>query len=134
MLTIPIVCLSVMVYFEARDQSFRGQIAVAQVALERVVSGRYPDNVCDVVKQGPLSGVGDECQFSFYCDGKSDTPRDQVAYRTATRAAWLAMAGIVPQMTHRASHYHAARVSPDWAWGETPTVVIGEHKFYRIGK
>ena len=66
-----IVCLALNVYHEARDQPFKGQIAVAQVVMNRVHDDRYPDDVCSVVKQGqtyswkPDFPIRDRCQFSW---------------------------------------------------------------------
>ena len=69
-----ITCLAVAIYFEARSEPIAGQLAVAQVVLNRVADERYPDTVCEVIMEGPTypSGhpVRDKCQFSFWCDGK----------------------------------------------------------------
>jgi spore germination cell wall hydrolase CwlJ-like protein len=86
--TSALICLSLTIYFEARNQPLEGQVAVAQVVLNRVMDDRYPDKVCDVVMQSRKykdSGhpVKWSCQFSFYCDGKTDTPTDIDAYRWA---------------------------------------------------
>jgi len=84
-----LVCLALNVYHEARDQPFIGQVAVAQVVMNRVRDDRYPDSVCDVVKQGPTYSwkqdfpVRHRCQFSWYCDGKSDKTPDQTAWQQA---------------------------------------------------
>ena len=74
-----IMCLALNTYHEAKNQSFVGQVAVAQVVMNRVEDDRYPNNVCDVVKQGltykwkPTLPIKNRCQFSWYCDGKSDS-------------------------------------------------------------
>jgi N-acetylmuramoyl-L-alanine amidase len=88
-----LVCLALNVYHEARDQPFIGQVAVAQVVMNRVRDDRYPDNVCDVVKQGPTYAwkqdfpVRHRCQFSWYCDGKSDKTHDTAAWDKAMTIA-----------------------------------------------
>ena len=70
-------CLAENIYFEARNQGFAGWVAVAQVTLNRVRDDRFPNTICEVVKQGLTYESGfpirDKCQFSWYCDGKSDT-------------------------------------------------------------
>ena len=79
MITEAIMCLALNVYHEAKNQSFIGQVAVAQVVMNRVKDSRYPNNVCDVVKQGPTYKwkpdfpIRNQCQFSWYCDGKSES-------------------------------------------------------------
>ena len=88
-----LVCLALNVYHEARDQPFIGQVAVAQVVMNRVRDDRYPDDVCDVVMQGPTYSwkpdfpVRHRCQFSWYCDGKSDKTPDQTAWEQALTIA-----------------------------------------------
>ena len=70
-----LMCVAVAIYFEARGEPVEGQIAVAQVIRNRIEDPRYPDNACDVVKQGYYwngNPIRNMCQFSFYCDGKSD--------------------------------------------------------------
>ena len=129
MFTSALLCLATAIYFEARDQSLRGQLAVAQVVLERVRDPRYPDTVCDVVKDG-----GEErhqCAFSFYCDGKSDRPTDQRAFMLAQWVAIGAMSGLLPEVTGGATHYHASHVQPRWASSMEPAARIEDHAFYR---
>ena len=71
-----LMCMAANIYHEAKNQPMAGQIAVAQVVMNRVNDSRYPDNVCDVVKQGLTYKNGKvvlgKCQFSWYCDGKKD--------------------------------------------------------------
>ena len=87
------ICLALNVYHEAKNQSFIGQVAVAQVVMNRVKDTRYPNTVCDVVKQGatykwkPDFPIKNRCQFSWYCDGKSDKPKEHQAWRTAMHIA-----------------------------------------------
>ena len=75
------ICLALNTYHEAKNQSLVGQIATAQVVMNRVADDRYPNTVCEVVKQGHTSflkkfnknnAIRHRCQFSWYCDGKSD--------------------------------------------------------------
>ena len=87
------MCLALNVYHEAKNQSFIGQVAVAQVVMNRVKDERYPNNVCDVVKQGltykwnPSIPIKNKCQFSWYCDGKSDKPKNKEAIKQALKVA-----------------------------------------------
>ena len=80
-----LTCLALNIYFEARNQPVMGQIGVSMVVLNRVNSTDYPDNVCDVIYQGKHSKITGmpfrhKCQFSWYCDGLTDTPKDVDAY------------------------------------------------------
>ena len=90
-----IMCLALNVYHESKNQSFIGQVAVAQVVMNRVQDSRYPNNVCDVVKQGltykwkPTLPIKNKCQFSWYCDGKSDKAREKKAWSVALKVAKL---------------------------------------------
>ena len=75
-------CLALNVYFEARNQLTKGQIAVANVTLNRVYDKRFPKTICDVVKQGKYYGNSprrDKCQFSFWCDGQPNKPKNITA-------------------------------------------------------
>jgi len=125
----PLLCLATAIYFEARDQSLEGQAAVAQVILERRASSSYPSTICDVVRAG--GEVRHRCAFSFYCDGKSDRPRDERAFFIARSLAWSALNGHIKDATGYATHYHASYVQPSWAVTLVPTRVIGDHIFYR---
>jgi len=86
MITESLVCIAVAVYFEARGEPTAGQAAVAHVVRNRIESPEYPDNACDVVKQGYYwagNPIRDMCQFSFWCDGKSDNPRNTQLFYNA---------------------------------------------------
>ena len=137
MMEAALVCLALNVYHEARSQPFIGQVAVAQVVMNRVHDDRYPDNVCDVVYQGqtyswkPDFPVRNRCQFSWYCDGKSDTPRDKEAWDKARLIAHGVYKGNRDDFVEGATHYHAHYVRPEWAETKTLVVRIGDHIFYR---
>ena len=137
MLEAALVCLALNVYHEARDQPFIGQVAVAQVVMNRVDDWRYPDTVCEVVKQGPTYSwkqgypIRNRCQFSWYCDGKSDKPRDTYAYQMAQNIAHGVYYGNLDDFVEGATHYHATYVHPEWADTKTKTVQIDDHIFYR---
>lgn len=132
-------CLALNIYHESRDQSRIGMIAVGQVVLNRVADPRFPNTICNVVKQqGFFDPPGapiqiDQCQFSWYCDGKSDEPKDAVAWHTAQTQAAHAyyMYRIEYDITEGSTHYHSTSVSPNWAITKTHVVDIDDHIFYR---
>ena len=128
MLAEALVCLALNVYHEARNQHTQGQEAVAHVVLNRVSSGHFPDTVCDVIRQG--GEVRYRCQFSWYCDGKSDRPRDRNAWEMAKRVADRVLTDSTDP-TGRAIYYHALYMLPSWAVRMEHTVTLGTHKFYK---
>ena len=137
MLEAMVVCLATAIYFEARGEPRVGQQAVAHVVLNRVRDPRFPSNVCDVVEQGPRYKwnpdipVKHRCQFSYYCDGKSDEPKDKKAYKRAYNIALRAIAGGSDDPTEGATHYHAHYVYPEWGTHERRVVRINDHIFYK---
>lgn len=122
-------CLTEALYFEARGESERGMFAVTEVILNRVDSPSYPGTVCGVVHQG--TGGLYACQFTYTCDGLSDTIRDRAAWITVGRIARAALDGAPRTLTGGATHYHTHAVSPSWARRFPQTAVIGAHLFYR---
>jgi len=149
-----IECMARNIYFEAGNQSKAGMIAVARVVVNRVQDTRFPNNVCDVIYEGPMREswktkqdpniknedrifypVRDRCQFSWYCDGKPDdivSRENNIAWRQAQDIAYLVLVhnkynGIVDGATH----YHADYVDPDWNKTITLITHIDDHIFYR---
>ena len=128
------------IYHEAKNQSMLGQFAVAQVVMNRVEDSRFPDTVCEVVKQGLTYRNGKvvigKCQFSWYCDGKSDEPnRNSKAWSNAIRHASIIMTETINiDVTDGATHYHASYVRPAWAKTKKRTTRIDKHIFYRWEK
>ena len=134
-----ITCLAVAIYFEARSEPIAGQLAVAQVVLNRVVDERYPDTVCEVITEGPTypSGhpVRDKCQFSFWCDGKPEDVHDYEAWQTALRIATVVTetsSSLPIDISEGAMFYHTTNVSPAWRHTMQMTAQIGQHIFYRL--
>ncbi|HLN09666.1 MAG TPA: cell wall hydrolase [Xanthobacteraceae bacterium] len=123
-------CLTNAIYFEARGESVRGQIAVAQVVLNRALSGYYPHDVCGVVYQNAQRHLA--CQFTFACDGRSKAIHEPDAFERAKRISKAALDGNVwlPQVG-KATHYHAYWVHPGWTRGMAKLDHIGVHTFYR---
>lgn len=120
--TTALLCLALNVYWEARNQPLAGQLAVAQVTMNRVHSPKYPDSVCEVVY--------DHKQFSWYWDGKGDVPEEEKAWETAQLIASAAMAGSGHSALQGVTHYHAVYSAPYWKDYMTMVVQIGDHVFY----
>jgi spore germination cell wall hydrolase CwlJ-like protein len=123
-------CLAEGIYFESRGEPVRGQIAVAQVILNRAFSGHYPTSVCGVVYQNAHRHLA--CQFTFACDRHRDVIRDQAAWRRAKEIAAGALDGKfwLPEVG-KATHYHAYWVRPGWVRTMQKLHRIGVHTFYR---
>ncbi|NJS40632.1 MAG: cell wall hydrolase [Rhodobacteraceae bacterium] len=120
-------CLTEALYFEARGESLKGQIAVAEVILNRVDSPLYPRSVCGVVKQRGGGG----CQFSYVCDGRADRMREKGAADLAGRIARAMLDGAPRLLTDGATHFHTRSVRPGWSRRFDQTASIGAHVFYR---
>jgi spore germination cell wall hydrolase CwlJ-like protein len=119
-------CLTEALYFEARGESLEGQIAVAEVILNRADSPLYPRTVCGVVKQRGGGG----CQFSYVCRGKTKM-REKVAADLAGRIARAMLDGAPRILTDGATHFHTRAVKPSWSKRFAKTAAIGAHLFYR---
>ena len=140
-----ITCLAKNIYWEARNQSFAGQVAVGLVTLNRVKDPRFPNTICNVVKQGPtrpswrdpglLVPIKNRCHFSWYCDGKSDEwpLYDVTAVNLAFDIADMLLDEKISfyDITLGATHYHADYVHPDWSETKEKTVEIDDHIFYK---
>ncbi len=130
-------CLALNIYHEAKGESELGQRAVAYVTLNRANDERYPDNVCDVVYQAQIGSDGEpkrnKCQFSWYCDGRSDEPTDKEAYAEAMFVASVVINtyGYSFDPTLGATMYHAESVNPGWSSSFEETTEIENHIFYR---
>ena len=118
-------CLATAVYFEARGESLEGQLAVADVVMNRAASGQYPSTWCDVVKQ--------PWQFSFVNPRTGQFPSitDMDSWKTAQGVARVAMAEVVREVPTDVLWYHANYVSPSWGGRLTQVERIGAHIFYR---
>ena len=139
-----VTCMAKNIFFEAAVESTAGKLAVAHVTLNRVDSKHFPSSVCEVVYEGPhytgangqLYPVRDRCQFSWYCDGKGDDPRE--GSRLWEDAQELAKYVLLrqeelPDITDGALHYHASYIdAPKWAKKQKITTKIDTHIFYRL--
>ena len=141
-----LVCLALNAYWEARNQDYNGMIAVNQLVMNRVPSDIYPDTPCDVIFQGPhrkswrdetvLYPVRDRCQFSWYCDGKSDEvskedQEEREAWFRAVKSSWEVLDGTYDDLVDGALWYHADYVDPKWNRNKEITSIIGNHIFYK---
>ena len=129
-------CMALNIYYEARGSNLADRAGVADVVLNRVNDSRYPDTICDVVKQGRKDSAGNmirnQCQFSWYCDGKHDRPQDGDRWVDAQTIAWnIVLDGKYRGITEGATHYHATYVEPNWASSLQLVGRIGAHIFYR---
>ena len=106
-------CLAEALYFEARGETIKGQFAVAEVILNRVESGRFPDNVCGVINQG--TGRKYACQFTYTCDGLPEAIHESGAWNRVGKVARAILTGGAPGPDRGATHYHTTAVRPDWA-------------------
>jgi Cell Wall Hydrolase len=123
-------CLANAIYFEARDEPVRAQIAVAQVVLNRVFSPFYPNDVCGVVYQN--AGRHLACQFTFACDGKSKAIKEPDAWERAERIAKDTLDGKLwmPDVA-KSTHYHDDWAHPNWVGEMRKMDKLGGLIFYR---
>jgi spore germination cell wall hydrolase CwlJ-like protein len=126
-------CLAQAIYFEARGESYRGQVAVAQVVMNRLAYPLYPKTICGVVFQD--SSHRNACQFSFACDGIPEVVNEPEAWKQAEDIAKKVADGelYLPEVGN-ATHYHASYVYPDWAPEMKRVTRIGQHIFYKFRK
>jgi len=146
------VCLALNVYHEARDQGTAGLFGVTAVVLNRVNDKRFPNTICEVVYQGPTREslktrkhknipaderifypIKNRCQFSWYCDGKNDTPHNKEKYQEVLDLVEAILYNELSfvDITDGALFYHADYVTPGWAKTKQRTVEIEDHIFYR---
>ncbi len=122
-------CLALNIYFEARSEPETGKLAVGHVVMNRVNSGRFPSTVCDVVQQG--GGLRRyRCQFSWWCDGRSDKPLNKREWRKSAELALNVYWGRTEDPTEGALWYHADYVKPAWRKTFERGPKIGRHIFY----
>lgn len=141
-----IFCLAQNIYFETSNQPYAGKLAVAMVTLNRVNSSKFPNTVCDVVyqaktkpswKTGEPVPIRNQCQFSWYCDGKSDTPYNTEVWKDSIRiaanmySAFIDKDTLIDDITEGSTYYHADYVFPNWRTSLTKTVQIQNHIFYK---
>lgn len=123
-------CLAEAIYFESRGEAVRGQMAVAQVVMNRVFSGKYPDTVCGVVYQNKYRHFA--CQFTFACDNNPDVIREPEMWDRAKKISKAMLDGQIwlPEVG-KSTHYHAYWVRPSWVAEMKKMYKTGVHTFYR---
>ena len=130
-------CLSEALYFEGRSESEEGQLAIAEVILNRVLSKSFPNTICEVVRQTkfyPSGGIDlHSCQFSYYCDGKPEDYKEGKAFISTVRLSYSIIDSDPTNLTKGATHYHSTTANPYWASSLVLTTQIGDHLFYRKG-
>ena len=130
--TTEVKCLATAIYFEARGEPEKGEIAVAQVVLNRLKNPAYPKTICGVVYQN--KDKRNQCQFSFACDGIPDRITEPEAWDESLSLARRVLndeqANYLPDIG-AATHYHAVYVRPDWARTMHKMERIGGHIFYK---
>ena len=134
-------CLAKNIYFEARNEPFAGQFAIALVTLNRVYDDTFPNTVCEVVYQGIHTKSGfpkrNKCQFSWYCDGLSDKTKNKRAWNHTQKVANLVIMSYAEtksqglDFTEGAIYYHTYEVNPQWSRSFPKVGRIGQHIFYR---
>ena len=129
----PVSCLAMNIYFEARNEPYEGKVAVSHVVLNRVASPRFPSSVCGVIREGGQKKKH-ACQFSWYCDGLEDIPKNQRAWKESVAIAKKVHDGKTKDPSRGAMWYHADYVSPDWRNDYPRLAKIGTHIFYGHGK
>ena len=127
-----LTCLAFNVYFEARGESLAGQYAVAEVTMNRVASGRYPDTVCGVVHQKNWDPLRKRYVSAFSWNELDERPSlEDATFRQAWEVADAVYYKRYTPVLDGALHYHAVYIKPSWARGDKPIVRIGQHLFYR---
>ena len=123
-------CLALNIYHEARGEPDKGKRAVGHVVMNRVTDRRFPTSVCQVVRQGG-ERRRNRCQFSWWCDGRSDRPRNRAAWNSSVEIAHEIIAGLSSDPTGGALWYHADYVQPYWRTAFKRGPKIGTHIFYQ---
>ena len=123
-------CLALTIYFEARGEPETGKLAVAHVVMNRMMDSRFPDTICRVVQQGGEQ-VRHRCQFTWWCDGLSDRPKNLRQWEKSKELARTVYWGGNSDPTGGALWYHADYVAPTWAQAFDRTSQIGRHIFYQ---
>jgi spore germination cell wall hydrolase CwlJ-like protein len=123
-----ITCLARTIYWEARGEAVVDMEAIANVVMNRLGHAGFPNTICNVVRQGREQG---SCQFSWWCDGRSDQAKEDESYATAKEIARKALNLQLTDRTGGALYFHQRRATPGWAAEYAKTVQIGEFLFYK---
>ena len=123
-----ITCLARSIYWESKGKSPADMEAVASVVMNRLGHEGFPDTVCAVVKQGSETK---NCQFSWWCDGRSDQVQEETQYAIAKEIARKALNKQLNDRTHGAMYFHNRKVKPAWARKYIKTTETSMFLFYK---
>ncbi|PKN42704.1 MAG: cell wall hydrolase [Deltaproteobacteria bacterium HGW-Deltaproteobacteria-18] len=123
-----LTCLARSIYWEARGEEAAGIEAIAHVVMNRLGHEGFPDTICEVVRQGREEGA---CQFSWWCDGRSDDAQEDQAYSAAKEIARKVLNKQIPDRTGGALYFHQEDISPAWTTKYVKTAKVGNHVFYK---
>ena len=154
-------CMAENIYFEGRAEPMSGKVAIANVVMNRVMSDRHPNTICEVVHEGPhreswktrgkdvpdsdrkFFPIRNKCDFSWYCDGKKDIvwvsymdgtiiEANMTAWRDSIHVALFVMSDQIGDNTDGADHYYNYNISnPYWVGAMDESVIIGNHRFMK---
>ena len=123
-----ITCLSRTIYWEARGEGAASMEAIANVVMNRIGHEGFPNTICEVVMQGREQGA---CQFSWWCDGRSDDAKEDESYAITKEIARKALNRQLTDRTGGALYFHERKITPNWSTGYIKTVEVGEFVFYK---
>jgi spore germination cell wall hydrolase CwlJ-like protein len=123
-----LTCLARTIYWEARGETTESMEAVANVVMHRLAHDGFPKTICDVVRQGHEQGA---CQFSWWCDGRSDHAYEDEAYAGAKEIARKALNQQLPDRVDGALYFHHRGATPSWAATYVKTGEVGDLSFYK---
>jgi len=123
-----ITCLARSIYWETKGKDDASMEAIANVVMNRIDHEGFPNTICGVVKQGNEQGV---CQFSWWCDGRSDDAKEEESYSHAKEIARKALNRQLKDRTGGALYFHCRKAVPNWSKEYIRTVEVGEHVFYK---
>ena len=128
-----IECMAKAIYFESRNESLAGQLAVGLVVKNRSMSDIFPKDICSVVYEGVHDARGipivNQCQFSWYCDGLQKRKLDMVQWESALFLAKVILMGKIFDFTEGALFFHSISINPRWNLKRIGS--IGNHIFYK---
>lgn len=122
-------CLAKTIYFEAKSEPLKGQIAVGHVVLNRTKDKRFPNTVCGVVTQSTKGKTSWSCQFHWYCDGLTDVIKDQKTYAKVLEVARLVLSEDTTNPVGKSLFFHATYVKQQKKRYDT-RMKVGNHIFY----
>jgi spore germination cell wall hydrolase CwlJ-like protein len=121
-----ITCLARSIYWEANRKDNAEMEAIANVVMNRLAHKGFPNTICGVITR-PMGA----CQFSWWCDGRSDEAKEDEPYSHAKEIARKALNRQLKDPTDGALYFHNRKVTPNWSNEYIRTVEVGEHVFYK---